>query len=44
MIELHPAICDVARCRELLEAAGLTRRTVIRGDSPEQLVEHFERE
>lgn len=44
MIELHPAICDVARCRELLAAAGLTHRTVIRGDAPEQLVEHFERE
>ena len=44
MIELHPAICDVARCRQLLQAAGLTRRTVIRADAPEQLVEHFERE
>lgn len=43
VMELHPALCDVARCRQLLADAGLARRTVIRGDMPEQLVEHFDR-
>ena len=42
MIELHPELCDVGRCRDLLAASGLVRRTVIR-TMPAQLVEFFER-
>lgn len=42
VIELHPGICDTARCRTLLSEAGLTRTRVIR-DVPDQSVEYFER-
>jgi FkbM family methyltransferase len=42
VLELHPDICNTARCRTLLSEAGLTRTRVIR-DAADQSVEYFER-
>jgi len=42
VFELHPTICDVPRCREILAQAGLVRQAVLRtGD--DQSVEYFVR-
>lgn len=43
VMELHPDLCDVDHCRQILTGAGLTRRTVIR-KMPDQSVEFFEQE
>jgi FkbM family methyltransferase len=42
VLELHPQLCDVARCRVLLADAGFDRHTMIR-DAADQSVELFER-
>jgi FkbM family methyltransferase len=44
VIELHHLFCDVERCRALLAAAGLTRRTLLRPRDADQCsVECFSR-
>ena len=43
VFELHYDRCNVDRCVDLLDQAGLTRRTVIRDCRPEYSVDLFER-
>jgi FkbM family methyltransferase len=43
VFELHGRLCDVSRCRSLLEAAGLTTRTLLRVFPETTTVEMFER-
>jgi len=42
VFELHPTICDVPRCREILAHAGLVRQAVLR-TADDQSVEYFVR-
>jgi hypothetical protein len=42
VMELHPELCDVQHCRQLLNDAGLEHAMTIR-DMPDQSVEYFVR-
>jgi len=43
VVELHARLCDAARCRALLCAAGLTCRTLLRAFGPTRTIELFQR-